>query len=341
MCAYLDTPVTQWLPALCDALQTRQPQVLVSVIATQGSAPRDAGARMWVGPDKTVGTIGGGHLEWRATADARALLARTDHAGLYVAGWLRYPLGPALGQCCGGAVWLMFERLQYDELGRLTELGAGLNAGNVASRSFTLPAIADQSDALSSQLPAHDVSPAWVFSAYSSEAVTPYFDSRTGRLNDVWEPDTDTIVVCGAGHVGTAVVRLLSNLPVHVVWLDPRQDCWPPDIPAYVTVVQGDQDEVPDMPEQALWLIMTHSHSLDLALIDAIFRHKPFRFLGLIGSRTKQARFHSQLRRRHGRQLADRVVCPVGLMATSDKRPAVIAVSIVAQLIQQLTAPVQ
>ena len=80
--------------------------VLVCVDATAGSVPREAGAWMAVFADRVVGTIGGGHLELQAIGEARARLA--GGAGEPV---LRYPLGPSLGQCCGGVVHLRYERL--------------------------------------------------------------------------------------------------------------------------------------------------------------------------------------------------------------------------------------
>jgi xanthine dehydrogenase accessory factor len=85
---------------------------IVEVRATQGSAPRDAGTRMLVSADQQLGTIGGGHLEWQAVADARALL-RGDGS---VSREQRIALGPTLGQCCGGAVELVFQPLDATRL---------------------------------------------------------------------------------------------------------------------------------------------------------------------------------------------------------------------------------
>ena len=80
--------------------------VLVSVDSTQGSVPRERGAWMAVFADAVVNTIGGGHLELQAIDEARRRLAGGEGEPV-----LRYPLGPALGQCCGGVVHLRFERV--------------------------------------------------------------------------------------------------------------------------------------------------------------------------------------------------------------------------------------
>jgi len=87
----------------------RQRAVLVQVAATQGSAPREAGCWMAVFADAVVGTVGGGHVEHRAIATARAMLQALQVAQAPAARTERFALGPALGQCCGGVMHLRFE----------------------------------------------------------------------------------------------------------------------------------------------------------------------------------------------------------------------------------------
>ncbi|QPF75173.1 xanthine dehydrogenase accessory protein XdhC [Roseateles sp. DAIF2] len=84
-----------------------EPAVLVRVESVQGSGPREVGAWMAVGREALVATIGGGHLEFEAIAQARAILA----AGRVAEARRRFALGPSLGQCCGGVVELGFELL--------------------------------------------------------------------------------------------------------------------------------------------------------------------------------------------------------------------------------------
>ncbi|ROZ76171.1 xanthine dehydrogenase accessory protein XdhC [Ramlibacter sp. WS9] len=90
--------------------------VLVSVDTTKGSAPREAGAWMAVFADGVVGTIGGGHLEFQAIDEARRHLAGASDDLVRT-----YPLGPSLGQCCGGVVDLRFERIGADDIPALEE----------------------------------------------------------------------------------------------------------------------------------------------------------------------------------------------------------------------------
>jgi xanthine dehydrogenase accessory protein XdhC len=90
---------------LRELLARDEPAVVVSVAATKGSAPREAGTRMIVTATRSHGTIGGGRLEWDATLRARALLGEGEASAA-----LDLPLGPAIGQCCGGLVSLRLER---------------------------------------------------------------------------------------------------------------------------------------------------------------------------------------------------------------------------------------
>ena len=89
-----------------------EPAMIVEVHATRGSVPREAGTRMLVSTSACAGTLGGGHLELKAIAQARALLAGEPN----IPSTAHYPLGPALGQCCGGAVTLGFSRLDRESL---------------------------------------------------------------------------------------------------------------------------------------------------------------------------------------------------------------------------------
>lgn len=97
--------MTDWLDALMQLERAGEASVLVTVLTAQGSTPREAGCKMVVSRDGLFGTIGGGNLEYRCTTDARAILA-----GVGAEPILRdFPLGPALGQCCGGRVSVLFE----------------------------------------------------------------------------------------------------------------------------------------------------------------------------------------------------------------------------------------
>ncbi len=96
----LKTTAARWLA-------NRRPAIIVEVAEARGSVPREAGTRMLVAADRLDGTIGGGHLELKAIEKARQMLS----AGELEPQTVHYPLGPALGQCCGGAVTLRYSLL--------------------------------------------------------------------------------------------------------------------------------------------------------------------------------------------------------------------------------------
>ncbi len=106
----------EWLAWLRDAAGP-EPTALVSILASEGSAPRGAGTRMLVTADAQRGTIGGGNLEYRVIEQARAIL------DLPPGHWRvqDYPLGPMLGQCCGGRVRLLVEHVDPESLGWLAD----------------------------------------------------------------------------------------------------------------------------------------------------------------------------------------------------------------------------
>jgi xanthine dehydrogenase accessory factor len=94
---------------LLDGELAQAPWVCVTLSRVRGSAPREQGACMLVGATQTRGSIGGGHLEYKAIATARQLRARWA-AGAASEPYLEsHALGPALGQCCGGHVELRYE----------------------------------------------------------------------------------------------------------------------------------------------------------------------------------------------------------------------------------------
>jgi xanthine dehydrogenase accessory factor len=94
-------------PELLDRFRGDQATAaLVTVARARGSTPREAGAWMVVGAEATLGTVGGGQLEYMAIDAARAMLARGDDRQD-----LDVPLGPEIGQCCGGRTLLSVARL--------------------------------------------------------------------------------------------------------------------------------------------------------------------------------------------------------------------------------------
>lgn len=140
------------------------------------------------------------------------------------------------------------------------------------------------------------------------------------------EPPQFHVVLYGAGHVGTEVARILERLPCRLTWFDSRHELAQPG----VVIEEQPAWMVDQAPRDAFHLVMTHSHPLDLEIVERVLRRGDFSFLGLIGSETKAAKFRARLRAR-GLD-ASALVCPVGLFKAG-KHPAEVAVSAVAQIL--------
>ena len=151
-----------------------------------------------------------------------------------------------------------------------------------------------------------------------------------------------TLQLYGAGHVGRAIVRLLDALPCQVTWIDERGAEFPA-APSAAHIqrlfVEPVEAEVRNAPAGAFYLVLTHSHDLDQAITEAILRRGDFGYLGLIGSATKRARFLHRFEARGvpAESLA-RLTCPIGLPGIPGKQPELIALAVVAQLLQVAAA---
>lgn len=294
-----------WVAKALDLLG-REPLALISLLAVEGSTPREAGTRMLVTGKAIYGTIGGGNLEFQCIDQARLALKHKPGT------WRiqDYPLGVLLGQCCGGRVRVMIEHLDPAEASWL-EAVRGLNA-------FTL-----RSDLHTDGVRRHLCEEAGDLSARGPLPVAG--DHLIERLGEPLVP----VLMFGAGHVGSAIARVLEGLPFHLRWCDDRTD-----VPQGVLI--GDATTLCAEAEAGtgLILILTHDHALDYELTKAALRSRA-RFIGLIGSTTKRARFFSRLRKDgFAEDQIARITCPIGLPGITGKTPEVIAVAVAAQLLQ-------
>lgn len=237
---------------------------LVTLTDVHGSAPREAGARMLVWPDGQSGTIGGGNLELMLTRDARALLDGDDLVEEF-----DYPLGPILGQCCGGRVRARIERLTRESVAVLLQ------------------------------------------EAIASEAEWP------------------ALYLFGAGHVGEALALGFEDLPFRMHWRDTR-----PEFCGVATQTNDPRLEVHAAGPGAYFLVLTHNHDLDYEIVRAVLARRDAAYCGLIGSRSKRARFERQLRADGLGAELHRLTCPIGgTIGLKGKEPAVIAAATVAEML--------
>lgn len=337
--------MSDWIARLLELLAAGIPVVRLAVATVRGSAPREPGATMlfWrdaQGRTRSRGTIGGGHLEARALEIAGHLLS-PDAAPRRLE---RFALGASLGQCCGGAVELYWER--FDDLSQASALAsAALSQTDPAAPALLRYCALDGSGRewllADAQPPATALPPA----AFAGRAGL-LRDGETRYFAERLADDATPLWLYGAGHVGRALVRALADLPFRLTWVDSRVPTLAealsealerrPTRAPTALYVDDPEDAAALAPDGACHLVMTHSHEQDLRICETLLKADRFAFLGLIGSRTKAARFAHRLRQKGCAEAAvARMICPIGVGGIASKWPAAIAAGVAVQLLQQ------
>ena len=162
-------------------------------------------------------------------------------------------------------------------------------------------------------------------------------------LFECFAANTIHIALFGAGHVGQALIPMLSGLPCHITWVDNRESQFPVNCQQYanVTVLLSDDPaaEVSAMPSKTLYVVMTHNHQLDFDISLAALKRKDFHYLGLIASDTKWRRFQQRYKHREiSPLLVEQMNCPIGLEQVVGKMPMEVAISVAGQLIESYQA---
>jgi len=307
------------LDALRAAVARHGRVVRVVIAQVRGSAPREVGAAMLVWTDQQdagqSGTIGGGTLEHQATLAARQMLAGGPESHLS-----RHALGPDLGQCCGGAVQLLsevYDRAKLEALAGRDLIARPVTAG--AALPLAVQRLLGQARGQGQQ-PAAQLVDGWMIEPVARPA------------HPLW--------IWGAGHVGRALVDTLSPLPdLAITWIDTHRDRFPESIAPQVTTLPATDPArlVPHAPATAHHLILTYSHTLDLALCHGLLG-RGFASAGLIGSATKWARFRSRLGALgHSPAQIAGIRCPIGDPALG-KHPQAIAIGVAASLLTCIAA---
>lgn len=311
-----------WPRTVCRLLEDGESAVVrVAIAEVRGSAPREPGTSMLVTHHGTYGTIGGGNLEWHAMRAAQSLLKdRRQTRSVQIR---RLVLGRELAQCCGGVVQLWLERFTRDDLPLLQR------AAQESDTSVMLTEVTKEG--VIRRLLQRDASQTYPrFSSVSDERATLLEPLQTERAA-LW--------VYGAGHVAQALIHIVAHLPFTVTWIDSRAELLPAPLPddVHALCTQTPVTTINSAPAGARFLVMTHDHALDYALCRRILERHDFTWLGLIGSKSKGARFRSRLARDGvAPETIARLTCPIGIQGIDSKLPAAIAVAVAAQLLQVL-----
>lgn len=332
--------MNEWIDDICSLSTDNDCCIVVTVAGVRGSAPRELGAKMIVTGRETIGTIGGGQLEYQCTKIAFEQLRQK---GSYADERLqrRFPLGTNCGQCCGGVVDIMFERVALSSAAWLSDLKrlhddrcpvvlvtpVSKKSGRYLVTEERCIHFDERSDG-----------PGEIIAAARQLII----DNGSAVLLDdfLLEPILQSefhIAVFGAGHVGAATVDVLSKLDCRLRWIDSRRNIFPAHLPDNVTAVESANParEVAAMPEGSTYLVITHSHPLDYEICDQVLQRGDFAYCGLIGSMSKRRRFERSMRKQGmPDSLLERLTCPIGVSGIESKKPADIAIAVAAELLR-------
>ncbi|WP_245905658.1 XdhC family protein [Psychrobacter fozii] len=317
----------RWYDGLAKYQQQGIAHVLATVVAVNGSAPRELQSKMIVTLDDCCDTLGGGSLEHDVTITARKLLkgeldtddskgskpskeGKSEKAqtvrrdAVYTK---HYPLGAKLAQCCGGSVTVMFECFNVTPLMSLLVFGAGHVAAALMTILADLPCQVD-----------------WVDSR--AEMFERYVTQDANAIDD----------------------QVTYQLPAHI---RPHIEEDPVDF-VRPFIANSHRNTAANKGYQHFILVMTHDHSLDFDLVratldasldinadaheantdDSALQSMPY--LGCISSKTKENRFRTRLLQRgYSEQAIAQLTMPIGL-EIGGKEPMAVAVSIAAQILQ-------
>ena len=320
---------------LREVLSRGEDAVLVTIVASSGSAPRGAGARMLVTErGRIYGTIGGGAVEYKGEQIAAEIL-RTKRSRQENFRLFKNDVAD-IGMVCGGAVDVYFRFISAGDAGtlRLIETCASLFKTLEPSWLITeltgggLSVFGEKQGLLGDPVPDE------ILRALSSRPAQHEVDGRIYYCEKLLQPGR--VYLFGGGHISQALAPLLLTLDFPCVVLDDRDDYLRPELFGGAQTRRIDPEDISDLirefTENDCVCIMTRGHKDDMRIQKQVMR-SPVRYIGVIGSARKQRTVKEQiLALGYEEAEFEKVVSPIGLDIGADS-PAEIAVSIAAQLV--------
>ena len=335
--------MNEWIGDLNEKITVGNGCVLVTVAGVRGSAPREVGAKMLVTRHETIGTIGGGQLEHKCTQIAFNTLTNEEDGNRI----RKFALGANCGQCCGGVVEILFEAFCVEKPGWIDVLREShrrrepLVVATSLRNKYLITAKGNIAYPKGCTGNGRLVLDALRILNQRESAQRVNLESNDNDNEDfLLEPVVASdlnIAIFGAGHVGAATVSTLSSLDCNIRWIDSRRNIFPKHLPDNVQKIESGQPEleVAAMPAGSCYLVMTHSHPLDQAVIQQVLERDDFRYCGLIGSISKRRQFEKRLLKLGMPQSRfDRLTCPIGIGGITGKKPAEIAIAVAAELLR-------
>ncbi len=328
----------QWTESIIQALEGEEALVWVSILASSGSTPRGAGARMLVFADgHSEGTIGGGAVEYAAQKQAEKLLKEKT------SGTMGYSLKKddvaSLGMVCGGDVKVYFQYLEGEtELPLFYRLREAClkNEDSWLVRRFEQDKVTAMVFVGGDRILFGDgISGEEVSGLLKAEAVY-----RAGEPSFYAEPvgRAGRVYVFGGGHVSQELVPVLAHIGFSVAVFEDRPDFARPELfgGGASEIFLGDFKKIGEsvtLTKKDYVVIMTRGHQADFEVLAQVLK-LPLSYIGCIGSRKKIEATKERLTEiGYPKDAYDRVHSPIGL-AIGAETPAEIAVSIAGELIR-------
>jgi xanthine dehydrogenase accessory factor len=285
--------------------------VLVFVVRHYGSTPRDKGSWIYVHSDQLLGTLGGGEVERVVEAAAHDMLAGRRIWGRV---YEKFMLGPDMGQCCGGGMEVVFEPVDSTSINWLAD---ALNYVNQHQAGFV---VIDWNDTLKAPI------------VHRSEASEKLIEAEGVHMQSIIDR-RPSLVIYGAGHVARAFAAIAAQLPIRLVIVDERQNelnlvpTAPNIMPVFMEYPPSHAAQL-DASIEAV-LVMTYSHALDYRLCLSLLKNVELNYIGLIGSKSKGARFRRRFELDDGLSAVQisKLVSPIGQGGVRGKEPGMIALA--------------
>lgn len=165
------------------------------------------------------------------------------------------------------------------------------------------------------------------------------FESLVAEAEQTFQ-QRPSVFVFGSGHVGRELANLLQHLPVRTVLVDQRAselERSSANVEKRISALP--EAEIKNAAASSVFVILTHDHGLDFLLTSAALARSDAAYVGLIGSKTKRAKFKSWCATHCEGLSLDTLVCPIGASCSHDKRPAVIASFVATEIMGSLMPP--
>lgn len=300
-----------WVAKAHAVAETRAKAVLVFVVRHYGSTPRDKGSWMVIQADVSLGTLGGGEVERVVEAAAHDMLAgRRPWTRVYE----KFLLGPDMGQCCGGGMEVVFEPVDQTSLVWLDQAKTclHLNEPGFVVISWRHP----------EQAPRVNAAPL-------SDNMDPADGVHIQSLIDA----RPSVVIYGAGHVARAFAAIAAHLPIRLTIVDDRAselEKVPPAANIETVFMEDPLSHAVSLDgATSAVLVMSYSHALDYRLCLTLLKNDDLDYVGLIGSKSKGARFRRRFELDDGLTSSEigRLVSPIGHRTFRGKEPGLIALA--------------